>query len=274
MELSELIDEILFVIVLYERKAEASQAYNGIRKLGELTRNPVSVFLYDNSPESSRPDDTTVIYRHDPENSGVSKAYNEGFIIASGLKKKWLLLLDQDTLFERAFIVKLPESLQKNNGSVAFVPVLFDKHGVVSPFRWWLGRGIRTTAVIDRLPLSKFRFLNSGLLIKCEAFKNTGGYPESVPFDFSDIAFGEVLKKVTDHFIVVKISMQHSFSGSEKMSCDAAAHRYVYFCKGAFAMGQTFGPRALYIFNALLRGLNLSVQYKNIIFLRTFFKQL
>jgi len=274
MELSGLIDEILFVIVLYKRKAEASQAFNGIRKLSELTPNPVSIFLYDNSPEPSIPEDATVIYRHDPENSGVSKAYNEAFISASRMKKKWLLLLDQDTFFETDFIKKLPEALQKNSGSVAFVPVLFDKYGSVSPFRWLLGRGIRTPDVPDRSPLRKFRFVNSGLLIKCEAFQNAGGYPESIPFDFSDIAFGENLRKVTDHFIVVKTSMQHSFSGSEKISLEVAAHRYVHFCKGAFAMGRTFGSHSLYFLNALLRGLNLSVAYKNIIFLKTFFKQL
>ena len=38
-------------------------------------------------------------YISDPTNPGVSKAYNVGFELARQLNKKWLLLLDQDTVF-------------------------------------------------------------------------------------------------------------------------------------------------------------------------------
>jgi GT2 family glycosyltransferase len=201
----------------------------------------------------------------------VSKAYNEAAYYAEGLKKKWMLLLDQDTYQIDEFILKLPEAIQQNSESLAFVPVLVDKYSPVSPFRWSLGRGIRTKVTQLKLSLKKFRFMNSGLFIKTEAFQNAYGYPESIPLDFSDIAFGERLKMVTDHFVVIPTELRHSFSTSEKMRADAARHRYHYFCVGAFAMGEEYGPYLLYYLRAFLRGLKLSVKFKHAGFLKVFY---
>lgn len=271
MTLSDFLDDILFVIVLYKQTPEKSCAYNALQDLSRTNNHSLSLFIYDNSPEASAIHSSTVMYRHDAQNSGVSKAYNEAAVYADKLKKKWLLLLDQDTKLHEHFVKMLLEAVRKNSKSVAFVPILADVYSSVSPFRWSLGRGIRMEVFEKKLTLKKFRFLNSGLLIERESFQKAGGYPEFIPLYFSDIAFGEKLKKVIDHFIVIPTVLKHSFSASEKINLDAALHRYYYFCVGAFAMGKTFGPYVLYYLRAFLRGLNLSLQYRTIIFLTTFY---
>lgn len=271
MELAVFLDQILFVIVLYKRKPEDSPAFNALQTLGEKEKCSLSIFLYDNSPEPAEVHLSPVFYRHDPENNGVSKAYNEAAFYAEGLKKKWMLLLDQDTYRIDEFVLKLPEAIQENSESLAFVPVLVDEYSPVSPFRWSWGRGIRTKVTLTKLLLKKFRFLNSGLFIKREAFQNVYGYPESIPLYFSDIAFGERLQMATDHFVVVQTELHHCFSASEKIPTDAALHRYHYFCIGAFGMGEAYGPYLLYYIRAFLRGLKLSVKFKHAGFLKVFY---
>lgn len=269
MDISAFTQDILFVIVLYKKKPEESPALDGVLKLSGDLSSPVSVFIYDNSPEPSIPG-SQIIYKHDPDNSGVAKAYNEAFSEAARLNKKWMVLLDQDTHFDPNFIKILPAAIKKYPTTVVFVPKLHDEYGFVSPFRWLFGRGKRITVSETKLPLSKFRFLNSGVLIATSAFKNAGGYDETIPLYFSDIAIGEKLMKVTDHFVVIATGFRHSFSASEPISREAALHRYHYFCIGAFAMGKRFGSYPLYYFMAMLRGLNLSVKYKTVTFLKIF----
>jgi GT2 family glycosyltransferase len=270
MDTSVFLEQILFVIVLFKRKPEESPAFEAIRSLSIQSNHPLSLFIYDNSPEPAEGKLPFGFYHHDPGNGGVSKAYNEAFRVAGDLNKKWMLLLDQDTHIDEAFILRLPAVVQQHAESVAFVPILTDERGPVSPFRWSLGRGIRIRIADYKLPLKDFRFLNSGLLIACDAFQKAGGYHESIPLYFSDIAFGENLKKVVRHFVVIPVTIRHPFSASEKIQLNDALMRYRYFCIGAAGMGRIFGPAILYYLRALLRGLKLSAKYQSLVFLKHF----
>ena len=270
MQRSSFLEEILFVIVLYKTRLAESQAYGSIQKVRNSSPG-ISLFIYDNSPQAASPSDQ-VIYRHDALNSGVSKAYNEAFQIAERLNKKWMMLLDQDTEVSDSFIEKFFEAVQTSAGSVAFVPMLKDKKGIVSPFRWSLGKGDRITDPPEKLQLKDYRFVNSGLLISCSAFSNVGGYEEKIPLDFSDIAFGEKLMRKTDHFVVVQTVFNHHFSGSVRLSKQEAADRFHFFCAGAFAMGRIFGRFPVYYLRVLLRALLLSIKFRKVIFFKTFYQ--
>ena len=267
MELSAFAQQILFVIVLYKRKPERSPAFNALLKLSGVT-----IFVYDNSPASSLINDSRIIYRHAPENPGVSKAYNEGSRFALGSNKKWMILFDQDTACDLKFIQKLQEATLRHAESPAFVPYLKDLKGIVSPFGWSMGKGTRINDTAEKLPLDKFRFANSGLLIRLDAFHAAGGYDESIPLDFSDIAFGEKLRKITDHFIVVNTTLPHSFSGSSPLQGNEVAERFHYFCKGALGMGRAFGNFNLYTIRAFMRAVHLMLIYRKSDFIKIFFQ--
>src|SRR5688572_24441325 len=104
MKLDAFVDEILFVIVLYKKQPAESLAYISIRNATQGSSVQPAIFLYDNSPEAHTLNVGGIIYRHDPENGGVSKAYNEGFLVARDTEKKWLMLLDQDTAPDADFL--------------------------------------------------------------------------------------------------------------------------------------------------------------------------
>lgn len=265
MGLADFIKEICFVIVLYKRKPEESPAFAALKNIASL--HEISLFVYDNSPQPAEITSPFVIYHHDPSNSGVSKAYNDACRLAVRLQKKWLLLFDQDTCFDDEFLQHLFSSTQQHSNSIAFVPVLRDRMGIVSPFRWSFGRGKRIKKCNEKMALKTNRFANSGLLVSTESFKLVGGYPESIPLDFSDVAFAEKLRQHTDHFIVLKCTLKHYFSGSETLTLANTSERFHYFCLGAVEMVRLFGHLEILI-QASLRAVYLSTLHANLTFLK------
>lgn len=264
MGLNDFLKEVLFVIVLYNRRPEHSEAFASVCALRDILP-PESVFIYDNSSERSVMD-TGITYRHDDRNAGVSKAYNEAS--RSSIVKSWMLLLDQDTAFDENFLNKLYNARLSTPNSIAFVPVLKDSRGIVSPFRWSWGRGWRINRYSQQLRLEKYRFANSGLLIKTEAFKKVHGYDENVPLDYSDIAFGERLKQLTDYFTVVDVALAHDFSGSANLSRSGSLKRFKSHCHGGFAFGHLYGRQYQIYISILCRAISLSLRFRDPGFLR------
>jgi hypothetical protein len=200
----------------------------------------------------------------------VSKAYNQASLIAGRKNKKWMLLLDQDTQVEAKVFEKWSVALLTDRVSVAFVPLMRDRKGIVSPFRFSRGQGKRIDIFQKKFSLEKYRFINSGLFIRNDAFVQAGGYDEDIPLDFSDISFGERLRAVTDHFVIIDVSLQHALSGSEKLPLDDALGRFHYFCKGASAIGKKTGRAHIFFLRAFFRASHLCVRYRNSSFLKIF----
>lgn len=262
MDLSKLFTELLVVIVLYKRKPEESTAYTSLlAALGNLGANP-EIFIYDNSPEPCRVDGS-IAYLHDAQNNGVSKAYNAAVAYASAKSKKWMVLLDQDTGVHMALFEKWAAARRAHPAAVAFVPVIRDRSGIVSPFRFSAPRGRRLKDVKGSFPLSSHRFINSGLFIQRDAFTTAGGYDERLPLDFSDIAFGERLMKVTDRFVLLDTSLIHHLSSADKAPLSEALTRFGYFNRGAMVMGKQSDRPYAFLLHRFLRAIHLSLRYKN-----------
>ena len=59
-------------------------------------------------------DGLIINYLHDPENSGVSRAYNVGALHAKKNQRQWILLLDQDTTLPDTFLERYGDAIEKN----------------------------------------------------------------------------------------------------------------------------------------------------------------
>jgi GT2 family glycosyltransferase len=271
MEGSIVFKDVLIVIVLFRQTPEQSAAYTSLCDILRDCSPIPDIFIYDNSPTPCKCG-PPVIYVHDLSNSGVSKAYNEAAVIATENNKTWMLLLDQDTAVTRDLFDEWERSMIRHPGSVAFVPVMRDALGPASPFSFARGGGNRLRIVREKFPLRKYRFINTGLFIKREAFIRVGGYDERLPLDFSDISFGRRLMEVTDHFIVMNVTLRHTFSGSTRLSYMEALTRFRSFCMGASAVGKKSGMPYVYWLRTFARALRLSFRYKSSSFIRIFFE--
>jgi len=193
------LEQVLVIMVIYRCEPEKSTTWTSLVQEAVRQKATIDLFVYDNSPEPQHFPTSPFIkmlYRHNSLNPGVSEAYNEGCVVARGKMKKWLLLLDQDTSFEAGWIETYFQNTVGQPQSLINVPILSSESVIISPFRYWLTKGVPSRKIEPGVySLHRYFAINSGLLIVREVFELVGGYDESIPMDFSDFAFMSKLKR-------------------------------------------------------------------------------
>lgn len=264
---------ILVIIVLYKCRFEDSKSLQTLsNSITAAKWGKMDLVVYDNSPEynmhSLNHKAFNIYYVPDYSNSGVSKAYNTAFVLGKQMKKKYLLLLDQDTEIpssycEELFVLQFDYSL--------IVPKLMNKNKIISPCRYILGRGssLNMNKCIGGLNSLKQRnFLNSGSLISISLFEKVGGFDERVPLYFSDFNFFNRLKKHENSFFLLESVFYHDMSSNDETNIDQFFKRFELYCDGAFVCYRNFGGVLLMIINVVLRTLKLSLKYRTTNFIK------
>ena len=229
--------EVLAVLVLYGRTADESVTLRslreGLRRLGAR----LDVFVYDNSPSASPPAQAAewrMEYRHDPSNPGVSRAYLEGAQLAAARRKRWLLLLDQDTSFPPDAMAVYAQALQRNPTEALFAPVLRSGRRIVSPCGYRFPRGVPLRTVQSGpQPLAGKSILNSGMCISLAAYQRTGGHDPRIGLDFSDHEFIDRFRRTHDRAYILPVECLHGFSGDDTAGVASGLLRFEFYCRGA-----------------------------------------
>jgi len=147
-------NNILFVIVLYNKTREQSLAWQSLCKC--LSAEQLQkVYIHDNTRHN--------IYLAAAYNLALRKAQDEGYT--------WLCLLDDDTEVTAEYIESLTERTSQDNETKVWVPRLVGSDGkIMSPFRHL---GILTA-------------LNSGTVISTSVMQSIGGFNVQYPLDYLD----------------------------------------------------------------------------------------
>src|SRR5688500_13697253 len=111
MDLSDFLSELLIVVVFYKTTPRDAVALSSLNAALRDSSTAPHIFIYDNSPDPSALVHENATYVHDPENGGVSRAYNRASDHASRMNKKWMLLLDQDTSVSITLFSQMIEAL-------------------------------------------------------------------------------------------------------------------------------------------------------------------
>lgn len=211
MDLSAFQRNVLIVIVIYKKDFREV-----LKNIFPFRKASATIYVYDNSPDAQQFDEANVIYVHDPNNPGVSKAYNSALKQAATLKKSWLLLLDQDTHLPNDADTIYYQAVRQHPNAGIYVPVMLDTCGIISPFRFFWGRPARSESLKAGVHLlNQFYFINSGMLIASGVFQSAGGYDEHFPLDFSDMTFVDRLKTVRESFVLMDMRCNHHLSFTE-----------------------------------------------------------
>lgn len=185
--------KILCVIVLYKCKLENSKSYQSL-----LQNNEETIFVYDNSPISQEVHGENIVYIHDSQNGGLSVAYNKAAQYARCNRFDWLLLLDQDTTFQKGAIEYYIKAINEFPDIKMFAPVHQISDGrYISPTHY-VCKGSRPSRVMKcgLLNFKEASPINSGIMVNVTAFYEAGCYDEEVVLDFSDIRFMEKFRKL------------------------------------------------------------------------------
>jgi GT2 family glycosyltransferase len=264
-----LIDDLLVILVLFKTRLSESAAYTSLSK--SLTNNSCDLFIYDNSPEQQACISNVfkITYVHDSTNPGVSKAYNQGFNKAKELKKKWMLLVDQDTDFSTGLFEQFEKSILGFPEIQIFAPIMIDGAAtIVSPFRFIHGRGF-TLPVINPgvFSIDKWKFINSGTLVSTKVFELANGYDERFPLDFSDLVFIERLKQVTKNFYLIDVKCVHELSAFDNNFIRSLA-RFKCFVEGSKRYGEKYGSAFFLRVTRTLRAVRLNFRFKTFQFVK------
>lgn len=274
------IEHILAVVVLYNTNYRESATIASINAALEFCDAYLDVLIYDNSSstEERRQKFTykrlNIHYIHDGTNAGVSHAYNTGALYAhEQTGKKWILLLDQDTLFAPDLFVKYKEAIDSNPGLKLFAPVLMLSDDIIfSPCKYYFKRGFPLKKVTPGVStFNKISPVNSGMLLDLQLFFEAGMYNSLVKLDFSDFDFIERVRKLQSNFYIIDTIGVQDFSNNET-DIRKLNIRYSYFCEGAkncFKAG--LWDRFQYLLVAFLRAVTLSYRNRSLIFYKTFF---
>lgn len=254
----EQVKDLLLVLILYKKNIEE------LIYLSELS--DVEVLLYDNSPHPQSVD-PRFHYIHDPANSGVSKGYNKGLDLARKLGKKYVLLLDQDTVFHRTILTKYLDLKDRYGESILYAPIVKGQGKIYSPFveRWarnlvQLEEGFEYK---ERYDLTGKSVINSGLMIPVALTGEVGSFNEDIKLDLSDIYWIDGYKKKHQELVLVPVVLEHSLSGDEGHHKEKELHRFRYYCNGAKIYKRTASDPGRVGRLVLFRTLRLVVKYKS-----------
>lgn len=228
--------KIFAVIVTYNIDLMLCKSYQTLLRKAHLP-----FLIYENSPVpmNRQYEGKQVYYQHNPDNGGVSAAYNAGARIAREQGFDYVLLLDEDTTFETDFIDKLHEAHAAHPQAMILAPrMVYQEDKPFSPVR--LGKfAVRAFKPSQALyPLGLYVPVNSGACIQVEAFLQSGGYNENMKLDFADFDFFSRLSHTVKTFAVVNSTARQSFSNDEQ-DVSKLIHRYQIYLECAWNFKMT-----------------------------------
>jgi GT2 family glycosyltransferase len=187
--------------------------------------------------------------------------------------KRWLLLLDQDTRLPIGFLQAYADAVSRYPEGQLFAPAVEDSVGLLSPFRFVRGSGVRPKGISQRqFELGPYMAVNSGLLIRLDLFHAIGGYDESIPLDFSDMAFLQRAMKITRHLHRADVSLTTHLSEVGSQTSQADSERFHFYCLGARRYSQRTGETFWLFVRSAFRAIRFTIRHHDSIFLQVFFR--
>ncbi|GAM11021.1 glycosyl transferase family 2 [Geobacter sp. OR-1] len=273
------LDEILAVLVVYQRDITSADSVASLSRSLTTSGFSLDLFIHDNSPFVQSVDNSfkslKIIYHHDPTNPGVAGAYNAGARFARESGKKWLLLLDQDTSFPVNALDVYAQAVADNAAIEMFAPRLVSHGRIFSPCGYCAGIGYHLGRVESGLMSLQGRgILNSGMLVRVDAFDAVGGFDERIPLDFADHDF---CRRFADKFpavFILDLDCGHGFSDREEAPLEAALARFAFFCRGARYSMRSFPDIVTHFVAASIRCVVLSTRYRTWRFIPVMLREL
>ena len=262
---------IYIVIVLYKVALQDAVSYQTLIRSNQIEE----FFVYDNSPEEfNQPTELLpkgVTYVRDFTNSGLSKAYNAGAKRARDLGYTHVLILDQDTRFEKK-IWKSYIDHSEFPGIVA--PTIRTVQGQdFSPvdIKGWSLKGVHNPKS-GEYSLFDVAVVNSGCCIPLSLYEQAGGYNEAVRLDFADFQF-QIRARVFQPRLQLLSSIALQDFSNDIKDVDVLLHRYQIYleCAAHFTVDSA-KLKIKHHYQVFRHGLALMLRTHNIQFLTNYLK--
>lgn len=264
---------ILPIVVLYNVDYHGTNVYRSL--LSHVSG--LRLLIYENSQEPLNQcyESESVCYCHNPQNGGVSAAYNHGAVIARRMGDiDALLLLDEDTQFESGFFQKMKAAVMSFPDINLFIPqILYSGERPFSPIYRGFRRKRGALLTEGIYSLGTYLPVNSGACIRLSAFEQVGGYNKDIRLDFADFDFFSRLGSVSDTFYQLGSIAHQSFS-NEESQVEILFKRYQFYIEGARAARKNVYIRKMVGIEVLRHTLALTVRTHSFSFIHYLIQQL
>jgi GT2 family glycosyltransferase len=212
--------KLTIVVVLYKLEVEQSKTFRTLNQTlfsVDKGKNDVELILYDNSPEkqvlnSSKINEISISYVHDPRNLGIAAAYNYAWAAAKENGSDWLLLLDHDTEISAQYMEQVINLEEKEETIAAVVPKINSEGQMISPVYSHSLRPLQGERPVAGLQDKPVMAINSGALIRVRFLNEIGGFNEDFPLDYLDHwLFHEIYVRGFKVWLL-DVSMEHELS--------------------------------------------------------------
>ncbi|WP_183148060.1 glycosyltransferase [Chryseobacterium nematophagum] len=268
---------ILYSIVSFREDYKESVVYKNLMRSfinSQGINKKLHLFIYDNTDalewtlkaDNETNADIHIYYIHNPDNVGISKAYNAIADFAKNNTFDHIVFLDQDTYLPLNFysVYEKFSSLEKNIS----VPLIYGGEKLISPSRYRLYRSFLYNEITDSYISTRGNScINSGIMVKTDFFHKVGGYNSKLRLDFCDHEFMGRVKSFTENLYIIPIKLKQDFSTNTN-SKDKALFRYSLFMKDIRIFKRIKNHFLVTLFVDLPHLLRLSLQYKSFAFLR------
>ncbi len=255
--------KIYAIIVLYNKDLEESVTYNCLKEIKEI-----NIIVCDNSTEdrfSKNLNSADIDYINMRGNKGLSKAYNQA-IDTIREKEGIVCLFDDDTNVNQEYFEKIRDILYRDDISDIYLPLVYDKVGLLSPSYM---EGVRSKRIsdINNINLEKISGINSGMAINLSVFKDYK-YDEGYFLDSVDHNFIRDMKKRSKKIEILNdVRIEQNFFMNEKSTMDKSLKRFEIYKKDFRRFCNTSAKDRFIGELILLRQrISLFLKYKSIIF--------
>jgi len=259
-------NSIEIIIVLYHCSLIESVTFQSIKmKLNRLYIN-YELVLYNND-NTQKIEDSRFIIVNSENNQKLAGAYNFALDRAIKNGKKWILLLDQDTVIPENYFDELQKLLETDYSSdlVAIVPTLVSEGRVLSPKK--ISSNMRFESDIKEIGYIQKRInaVNSMSLLNVNFIKSIGGFSENYSFDMLDQWYFNQIYKYRKFIYILPVITKHdsSFVNLEK---NVSVVRYKEFLQAESSFISNELRWIKYIFyklKLLIRSIKQFIRFKN-----------
>lgn len=265
-------EKIFVVIVFYNSSLIESSSFQSLQQAASQKNLELDVLIYNNSPDywqygNEQFAELNLAVVNDPNNSGVSKAYNLAYQLAVDKGKNYLLLLDQDTILSTTFFDSFIKAQANNSNTQLFCPLIKNGDKLLSPAKFFM----YTTQILTYIKpgiheVKGLAIINSCLIVSSKLFCLVGGYNEKIKLDFSDFDFLKRSLSFTKTVYVLDTVCMHELSGESDIPFTSALNRFKYYVEGARNFKKSYLAEIGMFFWVLLRSVKLNLRYKTLSF--------
>jgi len=224
-------DLLQIIIVLYKSSLDESLTYQSFIKNIAKCSIGYELIIYNNSPGNDIKTDNSYIIFNSNANDMLAGAYNYALQRAIDTNKKWILLLDQDTILTSEYFIELDKFLNSNNPDeyAAAVPILCKANLQLSPVSYSprIGPYFMFKSIESINPKTKKCIVafNSAALLNVSFMKSIGGFSSDYPLDMLDHWYFYQMYKAQKSIFILRSRLQQNLSTLD-METSMSIERY------------------------------------------------